>query len=92
MTWPADRPAFIRAQLTAALSPVRLEIADESQHHAGHPGAQAGGHYRVTIVSPAFTGLSLVQRHRLIYQAIGDLATHGIHALAIASAATPDET
>lgn len=72
------------------LSPCTLNLEDESAQHAGHAGASSGGHYRLTIVSPQFSGLNAVARHRLVYQSLGDLMQKGIHALAI-SAYTPDE-
>lgn len=66
------------------LSPESIDIDDESALHAGHAGAASGGgHYRLSIVSPAFTGKAKVQRHRLVYSALGDLMQHQIHALAI---------
>ncbi len=75
---------LIREKLTQTLQPQHLEIIDDSQAHAGHAGAQSGGgHYHVTLVSDAFEGKSLVQRHQLIYQALGDLMQHEIHALGI---------
>ena len=83
---------LIKSLLTEALTPERLEIADNSQAHAGHAGAQSGGgHYHVLIVSYAFTGKSLVQRHQLIYKALGDLMKHEIHALGI-EALSPTES
>ncbi len=83
---------LIKSLLTESLTPERLEIADNSQAHAGHAGAQSGGgHYHVLIVSDAFTGKSLVQRHQLIYKALGDLMKHDIHALGI-EAFTPTES
>ncbi len=80
---------LIRTRL-AALEPAQLEIQDDSAKHAGHAGAKDGGHYAVRIVTPRFAGLSTMQRHRLVYDAIGDLAQQRIHALSI-SAKTPDE-
>lgn len=79
----------IRTRLEA-LSPSSLNLEDESAQHAGHAGASAGGHYRLTIVSSRFQGLNAVARHRLVYENLGDLMQHGIHALAI-SAYTPEE-
>lgn len=80
----------IRARL-AVLEPATLDIFDDSGLHAGHAGARSGGgHYRLTIVSPRFTGLSTVARHRLIYSTLGDLMSKEIHALAI-EALTPDQ-
>lgn len=79
-----QRVELIRMRLTAALSPTALEIIDESEQHAGHEGARdGGGHFRVRIVTDRFTGLRAVQRHRLVYQALGDLMQTDVHALAI---------
>ncbi|TVQ46174.1 MAG: BolA family transcriptional regulator, partial [Gammaproteobacteria bacterium] len=74
----------LRDALTEALAPERLEVTDESHLHAGHPGARDGrGHFRVDIVSDAFSGLNRVQRHQKVYQAVGDLMKTDVHALAI---------
>lgn len=80
----------IRSKLEQALQPQLLEIIDHSAAHAGHYGNQGGGHYNVTIVSSQFEGKSLVQRHQLIYQALGDMMKNEIHALGI-NALTPSE-
>ncbi|MFN3883517.1 MAG: BolA family protein [Rhodocyclaceae bacterium] len=80
---------LIRARL-AALAPHELEIRDDSAQHVGHAGAKEGGHYAIFIVAPCFAGLSTVQRHRLVYDAIGELAAARIHALSI-TAKTPEE-
>ena len=75
----------------AALHPVSLEILDESGKHVGHAGAMSGGgHYQLTIVSPAFAGVSRITRHRMVYDALGDLMQREVHALAIETFA-PDE-
>ncbi|MBL8503434.1 MAG: BolA family transcriptional regulator [Rhodocyclaceae bacterium] len=75
----------------AALAPQRLEIADDSAKHAGHAGAKEGGHYRLLIVSPRFAGCATMQRHRLIYEALGPMMRGEIHALSI-RALTPEES
>jgi BolA protein len=75
----------------AALNPTRLEITDDSAAHAGHAGNQGGGHYFVMIESSHFSGKSTIIRHRLVYQAVGDLIPHAIHALSI-QALAPDDT
>lgn len=80
----------IRERL-AALSPLALEIEDESALHAGHAGARSGGgHFRVRIVSAAFAGHGRLARHRMVYAAMGDMMQSDIHALAI-HALTPEE-
>ena len=85
-----DLSAVIRERL-AALEPQSVELLDESGRHVGHAGAASGGsHFRLVIVSPRFAGLGRLKRHRLIYDALGPLMRHEIHALAI-QAFTPDE-
>ena len=85
------RVDMIREKLTAALAPTRLEIQDDSAKHAGHEGARGGGgHFNVQIVSAEFSGKSLVERHRMVYGALGDAMQSEIHALSI-QAKTPDE-
>jgi BolA family transcriptional regulator, general stress-responsive regulator len=81
----------IRERL-AALEPLSLELVDESAQHAGHAGARPGGntHWRVAIVSARFSGQPTVARHRMVYQALGELMQHPIHALAI-TARAPEE-
>ena len=80
----------MRASL-ATLDPVTIEIHDDSAKHAGHAGARSGGgHFRLTIVSPRFAGCKTMERHRLVYDALGPLMKREIHALSI-SAKTSDE-
>lgn len=78
-------------QRLETLSPVALELMDESAQHAGHAGTREGkGHYRVVICAAGFSGLSRLERHRLVLAAVGDLMQSAIHALAI-EAKTPEE-
>jgi len=87
----AERIEIIRQRLTEALAPERMEVVDESHKHAGHVGARGGGgHFVVIIVSAAFQGKGLLQRHRMVYDALGDAMRAEIHALSI-KAYTPDE-
>lgn len=87
----SDRVTQIEQRLRAALQPLRLDIVDESAKHAGHAGARdGGGHFDVTIVSSQFSGKSLLQRHRLVYDALGETMRGDIHALSI-HAFTPEE-
>ncbi|WP_047248466.1 BolA family protein [Chromobacterium subtsugae] len=82
--------AMLEAALQS-LAPEHLDIQDDSALHAGHAGARdGGGHYTLTIVSARFANLNRVQRHRLIYQTLGELMTGRVHALAI-RALTPEE-
>lgn len=83
--------ALIEARLQD-LHPSQLRVIDESHQHVGHAGAKAGGkHFAVEIVCAQFSGLSLIQRHQLVYGALKDLlGPQQIHALRI-KANTPDE-
>jgi len=81
----------------AALSPQTIEVRDDSALHAGHAGARSGGgHFQLTIVSDVFKGQPtlarhrILARHRMVYEALGDMMKNRIHALAI-QALTADE-
>lgn len=81
----------IEQRLNDALLPLQLLVKDQSHLHAGHAGAKEGmGHYDVRIVSAAFVGQTLMQRHRLIYDALGDMMETDIHALKIRAEAPDD--
>lgn len=68
----------------AALLPLNLDIRDDSALHAGHAGAKSGGgHFHLTIVSDAFEGQRMLARHKMVYEALGDMMKQRIHALAI---------
>ncbi len=87
-----DRSERIRTRLEEVLAPEELNVEDESHLHAGHAGARSGrGHFRVRIVSQSFAGLDPLQRHRLIYEALGEIMRNEIHALSI-EAFAPAET
>lgn len=90
MSAPVGRVERIRARLQQ-LAPSELDIEDESHKHAGHAGARDGrGHFRVRVVAVAFSGESLLARHRRVYAALGDLMQTDIHALAL-DARAPEE-
>ena len=99
MTDPATAPpnpgpiaTEMQRRLTAALSPTRLDLSDESDKHRGHAGHDGRGesHFALTIESATFTGLSRVQRQRAIYAALAELMDERVHALSI-KALAPDE-
>ncbi len=86
-----SRQAQIRTELEKSFQPTELLIKDQSHLHAGHEGAKDGkGHFDVTIVSEAFAGVNRVQRHRMVYDALGKLLETEIHALRI-KAFSPSE-
>lgn len=77
----------------ATLQPERIEIEDDSALHAGHAGARSGGgHFSLFIVSSHFESRNTVARHRMIYNALGDLMRSDIHALAIRALSATEAT
>ncbi len=86
-----DRRRHIEARLRAALAAPHVDVVDESHLHAGHAGAASGGgHFRATIVSARFEGLSRVARQRLVYEVLATEMRHEIHALSMQTF-TPSE-
>ncbi|MBN8818892.1 MAG: BolA family transcriptional regulator [Sphingomonas sp.] len=75
----------IAARLTAALSPQRLAVINDSALHGGHMGDDGSGesHFTVEIVAAAFAGQSRLARQRLVNGALADLLREKVHALAI---------
>jgi len=87
-----ERVALIRSRLEAAFAPDELEITDDSHRHAGHAGARDGrGHFHVRILSRHFTGKRTLERHRMVYAALGPLMQTDIHALGV-TAVSPEDT
>ncbi|MBA3563609.1 MAG: BolA family transcriptional regulator [Gammaproteobacteria bacterium] len=88
----AERIGRIRACLDEALAPASLDVVDESHLHVGHAGARDGrGHFRVHIVSSRFRRQSMLQRHRMVYDALHGMMSSDIHALSI-DARAPEES
>ena len=79
----------ITQRLTAAFAPERLDVINDSHHHAGHMGDDKSGesHFTVVIQSAAFAGVNRVMRQRLVNQALGDIPGQRVHALAIKASA-----
>ncbi|MFO1392668.1 MAG: BolA family protein [Steroidobacteraceae bacterium] len=89
----ATRLERLTERLKEALAPRQLDIVDDSHHHAGHAGAADGrGHFSVLIVSDRFAGLGTLKRHRLVYDAVGNMMTTDIHALSIQAIAPGEAT
>lgn len=86
-----ERVTLIENRLRETFAPQKIEVRDDSRQHAGHEGAKSGGgHFAVTVVSTRFQGKSALQRHQMIYQALGDMMKQDIHALSI-QALAPEE-
>lgn len=85
---PKERINLIRTALLH-LEPTTLTVLDEGHKHIGH-APTSGGHFAVHIISKAFIGKNAVQRHQMVYDALGNLMNTEIHAVSI-NAKTPDE-
>ena len=72
----------IKKMLTDKINVIELSLIDETHKHAGHPQSN-GGHFKLHIVSDDFEGMSLLERHRLIYTILEDMIKKEIHALSI---------
>jgi BolA family transcriptional regulator, general stress-responsive regulator len=86
---PGVTSVEIGRRLVQAFGPVALTVADESEGHRGHGGHREGvqTHLLVTIVAPAFAGLSRVAAQRLVHQQLIDLMDNPIHALTVKASA-----
>jgi BolA protein len=84
--------ATMREKLQRAFQPARLDVINESHLHAGHRSSPGTGesHFRVVIVSAAFTGKSRLQRHRLVNEVLAGELKGKVHALALETRA-PEE-
>lgn len=97
MSPPQMQPvaASIHKKLTEALKPSMLKVRNDSSKHAGHSGNPGGGadaetHFDVQVVSDAFAGQRLVQRHKMVYSILDHELKTGVHALALKTK-TPEE-
>lgn len=88
-----SRALRMREKLQSALEATVLEIEDVSHQHAGHapmralPTSPQETHFNLKIVSPKFTGQTLVKRHRMVYDLLADELTSGLHAISIVAKA-----
>ena len=74
---------LIKNKIKDQINISEIEIIDESAGHANHPGNSGGGHYKALIISNDFNEKTLVERHQMIYKALGELMTNEIHAFSM---------
>ena len=93
-TLVGQRYQLIQTILTEQFAPTSLVIQDESHKHRGHAamkGLQAEEtHFHVEIVSQAFEGKKVLERHRMVNQALQEEFSRGLHALSLKTK-TPTE-
>ena len=73
----------IKKRLEEKLDLIHFEIKDFTGRHLNHKLNEGGFHLETTIVSDDFTDKTLIERHRLVYDAMGKLMKHEIHALSM---------
>ena len=73
----------IKKRLEKKLDLIHFEIKDFTGRHLNHKLHEGGFHLETTIVSDNFTDKTLIQRHRIVYEAMGELMKHEIHALSM---------
>jgi BolA protein len=83
----------IKEKLMVALTPIRLDVVNESHMHAGHRSSPGTGdsHFRVLVVSEMFAGKTRVERHRLVNEALKGDVGGAIHALALSTYAPGEQ-
>lgn len=69
---------MLEETITAALSPLHLELVNESYKHHVPPGSES--HFNAIIVAASFEGQSRVQRQRAVYEAVGEILRTEVHA------------
>ena len=73
----------IEKRLEKRLDLIHFEIKDFTGRHLNHKLHEGGFHLETTIVSDNFIDKTLIERHRLVYDAMGELMKHEIHALSM---------
>ncbi|MFC0244668.1 BolA family protein [Falsochrobactrum ovis] len=102
MSIPINKQSVIEQKLKAAFSPQRLEIINESHHHAGHHHPDSDHHdsfdgtgethFRVRMVAESFAGMNRVARHRAVNEVLKAELDGGVHALALELSAPGEPT
>jgi len=85
-------PDKIKQLLISKLNALHVEIEDESYRHSTHSEAQrsGGGHYRILVVSDQFKNRSLIERQRLVNNALKFIFSREIHAFTIRALTTAE--
>jgi BolA protein len=78
----------IESKLGDRFHPLHCEVVNESHMHSVPPGSES--HFKVTLVTEAFDGHRLLERHRAVNEALADELHGGVHALALHTL-TPEE-
>lgn len=80
----------IREKLSEQLEIDHLDLRDDTGGHLHHKTYEGGAHISAVIVSSNFTDRSLIERHKLVYSALGTMLKNEIHAFSMKTY-TPEE-
>ena len=80
----------IEQKLVEQIDLHHFELKDFTGRHLSHKQHDGGFHLEAVIVSDTFINKTLIERHKLIYAALGDLLKHEIHAFSMKTL-TPEE-
>lgn len=76
-----DIQTSIENKLAAALTPLHLDVVNESDQH--NVPANSETHFKVVVVSPNFDSQRQVARHQSIYKLLDEELAGPVHALAL---------
>lgn len=82
---PGPVASAIQQKLVTAFSPLHLEVLNESNGHNVPPNSET--HFKVIVVSEAFEGKKLIDRHRIVNGVLVDELAGPVHALSIVAKA-----
>ena len=80
----------IKSRLKKTIAIDHLTIMDDTGKHLRHQHYDGGRHFKIIIVSSTFEGVSLLDRHKLIYQALNGMIKNDIHAIGLKTIATSE--
>ena len=80
----------IKSRLKKTIAIDHLTIMDDTGKHLRHQHYDGGRHFKIIIVSSTFEGLSLLDRHKLVYQALNGMIKNDIHAIGLKTIATSE--
>ena len=75
--------SVMKTRLESEMELYHFEVKDFTGRHLNHKLHDGGFHLEAIIVSNNFEGDNLIQRHRKVYEAMGELMNHEIHALSM---------
>lgn len=73
----------IKNLISKNINMIDFKIIDESHKHANHQKDTNGGHFKLFIISDDFENMTLIKRHKLIYDCLDSIMKKDIHAISM---------